>query len=114
MIDCTLADHLLLSDSRLERWLLKYSKNSGEGSGGAGVGCGIVELAEVAVEMEVAVELLPPMDPAPSRLLDPNLLAAFLAELGPLRVDLGLSAIPPRNIVGGVPGSTNDESANVL
>jgi len=52
------------------------------------------------------------MDPAPSQLLDPDLLAAFLAEPVPLRVDLGPSAIPPRSIVGGVPGSTNDESAS--
>jgi len=112
MIDRTLADHLLLSDSQLECWLLRYSRNCGEGSGGAGVGCGVVELVEVAVEMEVAVESLPPMDPAPSRLLDPDLLAAFLAEPVPLRIDLGPSAILPRNIVGGVPGRTNDESAS--
>jgi len=57
-------------------------------------------------------ESIPPMDPAPSRLLDPDLLAAFLAEPVPLRVDLGPSAIPPRSIVAGVPGSTNDKSAS--
>jgi len=56
MIDNILADHLLLSDSRLEHWLLRYSENSGEGSGGAGVGA-VVRQAEVAVEIEIAVEV---------------------------------------------------------
>jgi len=36
MIDNILADRLLLSDSRLEHWLWRYSENSGEGRGGAG------------------------------------------------------------------------------
>jgi len=58
-----------------------------------------------------ADESIPPMDPAPSWLLDPNLLSAFLAEPVPPRVDLGPSAIPQRRIVRGVSGSTNDESA---
>lgn len=58
-----------------------------------------------------ADESIPPMDPAPSRLLDPDLLAAFLAEPVPPRIDLGPSAIPPRSIVGGASGSTNDRSA---
>jgi hypothetical protein len=58
-----------------------------------------------------ADESIPPMDPAPSRLLDPDLLAAFLAEPVPPRVNLGPSAIPQRRIVGGVSGSINDESA---
>jgi len=40
MIDNILADHLQLSDSRLERWLLRYSQNSGDGSCGGGVGVG--------------------------------------------------------------------------
>jgi hypothetical protein len=35
MIDNILADHLLLSDSRLERWLLRYSQKGGD-DGGAG------------------------------------------------------------------------------
>jgi hypothetical protein len=59
----------------------------------------------------VADESIPLMDPAPSHLLDPDLWAAFLAEPVPPRVDLGPSTISPRRIVGGVPGSTNDESA---
>jgi len=58
-----------------------------------------------------ANESIPPMDPAPSRLLDPDLLAAFLAEPVSPRVDLGPSVIPQIKIVGGVSGSTNDESA---
>ena len=32
MIDNIIADHFLLSDSRLECWLLRYSQNSGDGS----------------------------------------------------------------------------------
>jgi len=36
---------------------LRYSENSGEGSGGAGVSGGIVGQAEVAVEMEIAEEV---------------------------------------------------------
>ena len=58
-----------------------------------------------------ADKLIPPMDPAPSQLLDPDLLAAFLAEPLPPRVDLGPLAILQRRIVGGVSGSTNDQSA---
>jgi hypothetical protein len=35
MIDNILADHLLLSDSRLERWLLRCSQKGGDdGAGG--------------------------------------------------------------------------------
>jgi len=30
MIDNIIADHFLLSDSRLECWLLRYSQNSGD------------------------------------------------------------------------------------
>jgi len=66
--------------------------------------------AEIQSQM-AADESIPPMDPAPSRLLDSDLLAAFLAEPVPPRVDLRPSAIPQRRIVGGVSGSTNDESA---
>jgi len=40
MIDNTVGDHLLLSDYRLERWLLRYSQKSGDGSGGGGGGNG--------------------------------------------------------------------------
>jgi len=36
MIDNIVADHLLVSDYRLEHWLLKYPQKSGDGSGGGG------------------------------------------------------------------------------
>ena len=36
MIDNIVADHLLLSDYRLECWLLRYSQKSCDGSGGGG------------------------------------------------------------------------------
>jgi hypothetical protein len=38
MIENILADHLLLSDSRLKRWLLRYSQNSGDGGAGGNSG----------------------------------------------------------------------------
>jgi hypothetical protein len=57
MIDNILADHLLLSDSRLERWLLRYSQNSGEGRVVLVLVVVLVALAEHAVEVEVAVEV---------------------------------------------------------
>jgi hypothetical protein len=38
MIDNILADHLLSSDSRLERLLLRYSQNSGDDGTGGGAG----------------------------------------------------------------------------
>ena len=40
MIDNIVADYHLLSDYRLERWLLRYSQKSGDGSGGGGGGGG--------------------------------------------------------------------------
>jgi hypothetical protein len=36
MIENILADHLLLSDSRLKCWLFRYSQNSDDGGGGGG------------------------------------------------------------------------------
>jgi len=38
MIDNIVANHLLLSDYRLERWLLRYSQKSADGGGGGGGG----------------------------------------------------------------------------
>ena len=51
MIDNIVADHLLLSDYRLERWLLRYSQKSGDGSGGGGGGGNSSSLA-TKVQME--------------------------------------------------------------
>jgi len=42
MIDKIVADHPLLSDYRLERWLLMYPQKSSDGSGGGGGGGGHV------------------------------------------------------------------------
>jgi len=42
MIDNIVATHLLLSDYRLERWLLRYPQKSGDGSGSGGGGGGHV------------------------------------------------------------------------
>jgi len=36
MIDNIVENHLLLSDYRLERWLLRYSQKSADGGGGGG------------------------------------------------------------------------------
>jgi len=38
MMDNIVADHLLLSDYRLERWLSRYPQKSGGGGGGGGGG----------------------------------------------------------------------------
>ena len=49
MTDNILADHLLLSDSRFERWLLRYSQKGGDGSGGGGVGGGVGGVGTVPI-----------------------------------------------------------------
>ena len=51
MIDNIVANHLLLSDYGLDRWLLSYSQKSGDGSGGDG-GCENSRLLVTKVQME--------------------------------------------------------------
>jgi transposase InsO family protein len=75
MIDNIVADHLLLSDSRLERWLLRYSQNSGDGSGGGGGGQNSGSLVtKVQMENLVAPRPYPCTHPTPlvSRDMSPS------------------------------------------